>query len=554
MLGEIETQDRNPAMPALDKAWSLEIQETVQKLKTDAGKGLNQAAAQQLLKNYGPNVLTVRARRPAWRIFISQFANLIIALLAIAGVLSLIFEQPTEAAAIAAAILVNALIGFFTELKASRSMESLRKMAAISTKVVRDGKLLKTAASKLVPGDLVELGAGDLVPADMRLIEANRLQVDESALTGESLPVGKAIKPVSEDAPLAERRSMLFKSTALNAGSAKGVVTATGHATELGRISRLTEEAASTEDSPLQQRLNRLGQRLVWITIAVTLVLGVAGWLSDRPWLLIVEMAVALAVAAIPEGLPIVATIALARGMWRMAQRHALITRLSAVETLGSTTIICTDKTGTLTVNQMELTEIILPSNTGLKKLAIPDQLESSEDEGLRPALEAGVLCSNAELDQKEETLGDPLEGALLRAGRRLGLERENLLAQMPEEREEAFDPEIKMMATFHVQKEGYLVAVKGAPEAVLAACRWHGGLAENRELDHDILRRWQQANQEMAAKGLRVIALAQGKADSLDHDPYKNLSLLALAGLWDPPDKARLKRWRTVMTRASGW
>jgi Ca2+-transporting ATPase len=536
MIAEIETSDRNPLMPVLDNAWSMEIHEIAQMLESDLERGLSQDKARHLLKDYGPNVLRVHGRRPTWRIFVSQFANLIIALLGAAGILSLIFEQPTEAAAIAAAILINTFIGFFTELKAARSMESLRKMGGASARVVRNGKLHKLAAYKLVPGDLIELDAGDLVPADVRLLEANRLQVDESALTGESLPVGKTIQPVAADAPLAERRSMLYKGTALHAGSAKGVVTATGQATELGRISQLTEQAAPTEDSPLQQRLSRLSQRLVWITIVVALALGLAGWLADRPWLLIVEMAVALAVAAIPEGLPIVATIALAKGMWRMAQRNAIITRLSAVETLGSTTIICTDKTGTLTANQMELTELVLPASDGLKKFEVPDQMEPNENGVLRLALETGVLCANAELDEKEEAVGDPLEGALLRAGRRAGLERADMLAELPEEREEAFDPKLKMMATFHAGRDGYRVAVKGAPEAVIAVCKRQLHNGGERELDQDARHSWQQANQDMAARGLRVIALAQGSADQVDKDPYEDLTLIALAGLWDPP------------------
>ena len=526
----------DPGAVVLDNPWSLALQEVAKGLEGDLDKGLSRTQAKRLLEKYGSNVLKAKTRRPAWRILVSQFANLIIGLLAAAGVLSLIFDQTTEAAAIAAAILINALIGFFIELKAARSMESLSKMGGNNAKVVRGGRLRKLAASKLVPGDLIELEAGDVVPADIRLSEVSRLLVDESALSGESLPAGKETAAVASDTPLAERRCMLYRGTAVHAGSAKGLVTATGQATELGRISRLAQEASPTESSPLQKRLSRLGQRLVWATIAVAMILGVAGWLAGRPWLLIIEMAVALAVAAIPEGLPIVATIALARGMWRMAQRHAIITRLSAVETLGSTTIICTDKTGTLTANQMELTNLILAGGDEHREVELNGRLESDQDAGLRLALETGVLCVNAELDDDGTTVGDPLEGALLRAGRGAGIVRQDLLAKRPEEREEAFDPERKMMATFHSTEKGFLVAVKGAPEAVLEVCSRQRGQEGEENLAPDSLEKWQQANQEMASKGLRVIALAQGHADNLDQDPYQDLTLLGLAGLWDPP------------------
>ncbi|MCB2187571.1 MAG: cation-transporting P-type ATPase [Deltaproteobacteria bacterium] len=531
----LSTAEETPQL--VDHPWSLEAGSVASRLDTDPVRGLTRKEARQRLTAYGPNRLRVRGPRPAWRILVAQFSNLIIGLLAGAGAMSLLSGQTREALAIGAAILLNALIGFFTELRARRSLESLRKLGQPKARVIREGRVSALPVAKLAPGDLVELEAGEVVPADLRVLEANRLEVDESALTGESLPVTKDPAPVDAEALLAERSAMLWKGTSLATGSARGLVTATGAATELGRVARLTEEAAGEGPSPLQQRLTRLGRRLIWVTLAVALAVGLMGWLAGRPLLLIVETAVALAVAAIPEGLPMVATIALARGMWRLARQHAVLNRLAAVETLGSTTLICTDKTGTLTLNQMDLATLVLPGPEGLRRWAGREDLPLAGDPGLRLALEAGVLCVNASLDEDGRTLGDPLEGALLRAGRRAGLERSRVLREWPEEREDAFDPKRKMMATYHAgNKGGWRVAVKGAPEAVLAASEWQGTPDDQEPLDETARRSWDQANQDLAAQGLRVIALAERQSDQLQGDPYHGLVFLGLAGLWDPP------------------
>jgi len=539
--GEKEATPSQAAV--LSEAWALEADDAAKGLETDPLRGLSQDQVRQRQRRYGYNALKSAKRRPAWSILIDQFKNLIIALLAAAAFLSLFFGQSTEAVAIGAALLLNAAIGFFTEYNATRSMESLHKMAKTNARVRRGGRLTEIPASELVPGDLVELEAGDVVPADMRLMEANRLEADESALTGESLPVVKHREPVALESPMAERGSMLFKGTALASGSALGLVTSTGMATQLGRVSQLTEQAEPMESSPLQQRLSRLGRRLVWATLAVALAVGLIGWAAGRPWLLIVETAVALAVAAIPEGLPMVATIALARGMWRMARHKAVIKHLAAVETLGSTTIICTDKTGTLTANKMELARLALPGEGEPRLIETPEEgLEPGEDDFLRSALETGVLCVNAGLNSEGETLGDPLEGALLRAGRAAGIERDSLLSRLPEEREDAFDTRKKMMATFHVEGQGYRVAVKGAPEAVLAACTHEARKGGDTALGEDARRRWLRTNREMAAQGLRVIALAQRNAENIDEEPYSDLIMLGLAGFWDPPRQSAVE------------
>src|SRR5690606_26532439 len=271
-----------------------------------------------------------------------------------AAAVSLAFGEWVDSIAIGAVLIINTLIGFFTELKARRSMETLYRVGTVQSPALRNGKVTEVSAEELVPGDIIELEGGDVITADLRLIDAANLQADESALTGESVPVAKDTHPLPKDVPLADRRNMAFKGTSITRGRGLGVVIATGMNTEIGKITQLVEEAEE-ERTPLERRLNDLGHRLVWVTLAIAVVVVVSGLMAGKDSLLMIKTGIALAVATIPEGLPIVATIALARGMLRMARKRALVTRLSAVETLGATNIICTDKTGTLTENRMTI-------------------------------------------------------------------------------------------------------------------------------------------------------------------------------------------------------
>jgi Ca2+-transporting ATPase len=393
---------------------------------------------------------------------------------------------------------------------------------------------------------LVLFETGDIISADIRITEESHLEVDESALTGESETIRKTLSPLNEDTLLAERTNMLHKGTAVTRGSGKGVVVAVGMQSQLGKIASLSE-AAQEEVSPLERRLERLGHRLVWITLIIAGFVAAAGWMAGKDLLLIIETAVALAVAAIPEGLPIVATIALARGMWRMAKRNTLINRLSAVETLGSTTIICTDKTGTLTENRMAVRTVALPSENGdrIQKTA----LEKSEEENgisssaFREILEIGVLCNKASIEDKspsaqEKVAGDPLEVALFHAAADEEIHRNRLLDAMPERREVPFDPEVRMMATFHESEGAYRVAVKGAPEAVLNACtKIRTSSSDDRILDQRLRKEWLRQNEKMAEEhGLRILAAATKNVDNEDADPYEDLTFLGLFGLMDPP------------------
>jgi Ca2+-transporting ATPase len=533
----------------LSEPWAEPSTKVLEDVESSAEKGLTSTEAARRLKQYGSNLLKEIKAKSAWAILTDQFKSIIVILLAAASLLSFVFGEWMEGIAIAVVIVINAIIGFLTEWRSVRSMEELRKLGRVNTRVRRDGELQEIPAQKLVPGDVVILEGGDVVTADLRLFQTSKLQAEESALTGESLPLSKNIDPVEKDTPLAERKNMLFKGTSVTRGTGEGVVVAAGMETELGRISSLVEEAED-ELTPLEKRLNQLGHRLIWVTLLITAVVALTGILSGKEVFLMIETSVALAVAAIPEGLPIVATIALARGVWRMARRNALINRLSAVETLGATSIIFTDKTGTLTENRMAVTELAIDSELIAvdKGFILADgeavktgkHIEPSKHRVLWEMLKVGVLCNNASFHRTSEgekkVVGEPLEVALLEVGSKAGIHRKKMVDSLPEVREVSFDPGVKMMATFHRNNGQFIVAVKGAPESVLDCSNFV--LAEDGRLKLDDRTRdlWFERNEKMAEEGLRVIALAQKETDNRDSDPYENLTLLGLAGMMDPP------------------
>jgi Ca2+-transporting ATPase len=355
------------------------------------------------LKRYGPNTLITHRQRTLLAILADQLKSPVVWLLAAAATAAAFFGHLTEAAAILLVLIINTLIGFFTELRATRSMEALRRLGTRSSRVRREGKLKTIPAELVVPGDIVLLESGDVVTADIRLVEAKSLFCDESTLTGESAPVEKSIATTPAGAILAERISMLHKGTAITRGAGCGVVVATGMATELGLTTKLVLEAEA-DISPLEKKLAELTRQLVSATLIVTALIAAVGMAAGRDLLLMIEAGIALAVAAIPEGLPIVATMALARGMWRMARRNVVVERLAAVETLGATTVICTDKTGTLTENRMSVERLWLPSSdysVDQKRGWILDSSgkRAALNAPLRRALEVGVLCGTATLE-----------------------------------------------------------------------------------------------------------------------------------------------------------
>lgn len=528
---------------------ATEYQEILTSLKVDPSEGLSENQVRQQRDRFGVNKLKETKSRGLLEIFIEQFKNIIVLLLAVAGALAFAFGNVVDGFAIIAVILINAFIGFYMELKAMRSLSSLKELTRVEAMVRRQGKEQKIYAAELVPGDIVLLNEGDIVTADIRLVEANKLMADESALTGESVPVGKTSDPVEQDVPVAEKSNMLFKGTALTRGSGMGVVVATGTKTELGKISELVE-TAEEEITPLEKRLQKLARKLVWLILAIAGVVALSGIFAGKEVMLLLETAIALAVAAVPEGLPIVATLALARGMWRMAKKNALIEQLSAVETLGSTNVILTDKTGTLTENRMTVTEYIFQdqrievTGRGLDTEGIfredDSEIDPHSSDLLFKAIEVGVLCNNANIpepgSEDEDPMGDPMEIALLITGGKAEIWHEHHLEEKPEEREEAFDPEVKMMATYNRQDAELLVSVKGAPESVLSASTQVMTTDGIQTLDEEMKQRWRDENLDMAERGLRVLGLAKKTAESTEDNPYEDLIFLGLVGLLDPP------------------
>jgi len=503
-------------------------------------RGLSEAEAAARLQRYGPNTLATHPERTAFGILIDQLKSPVVWLLGAAAAVAGAFGDWSETIAIVAVLVINTIIGFVTELRATRSMEALRKLGSRASRVRRDGKIKIVAAEDVVPGDIVVLESGDVVTADMRLVEAKNLFADESTLTGESVPVEKGTTPAPADAIIAEQTSMAHKGTAITRGTGAGVVVATGMETELGLTTKLVIEAEE-DTSPLERKLAELTGQLVKATLAVTALIAASGMAMGRDLVLMIEASIALAVAAIPEGLPIVATMALARGMWRMAKRNVVVERLAAVETLGATTVICTDKTGTLTENRMTVERVWLPSaryRLDHERSEIVDESGNAAalDGPLRRILEVGVLCGTATLKSEDERgTGDPMELALLRLGALAGLDREDLLSAWPERHEIAFDTETKMMATAHERDGRLFVAVKGAPEAVLDASATIGAEAKA-PLDTELREGWLRHARSLAGEGLRVLALAEATIPSDATPAYEDLTFLGLAGFRDPP------------------
>jgi len=527
----------------IDSPFAISAEEVARRLGTDPGVGLAPDEVKARCRSCGPNKLRRQRRKSLLAILWHQFSSVIVWLLAGAAAMSFVLGDIAEAVAILVVLLINGAIGFFTELRAARSMEALMRIAQVRTRVRRGGGERMIDAQDLVPGDIVVLEAGDVVTADLRLLGASNLAADESVLTGESTPVAKTVDAVGRDAAIGDRASMAFKGTAITKGAGEGIVTATGMRTELGRISDLAQ-GAEAEVAPLERRLDRLGHRLVWLTLGLAALTIAAGILRGHDVATMVQTGVALAVAAVPEGLPVVATLSLARGMWRMSARNALITRLSSVETLGATTVILTDKTGTLTENRMTVVRYLLDGAdvevTGgdrpfRRKGAT---LDPAQDDRLAWALKVGALCNNADLGDGSDggAAGDPMERALLAAADRAGLSRDGLRSRLPEIREYAFDPDRKMMATVHDGDDGCLFAVKGAPEAVLdASTHVLTAAGDSAALDDEARHDWRKRNDTAARDGLRLLALALKRGSDAGADPYRDLVLIGLVCLLDP-------------------
>jgi Ca2+-transporting ATPase len=519
--------------PRMAATWhSLPVGAVLAELQTEAG-GLTSAEVERRRARHGENRLRPPPPTPALKVLVAQLTSVVVLLLVAAAVVSLVLGDRLEAAAVGAVLVINALLGFVTELRARRAMEALLQYQAPRASVVREGRLHVIGAEALVPGDVVQLAPGQAVPADGRLIEGHDLRTVEAALTGESLPVSKTTAPVPPDAPLAERACMVYQGTTVAAGTAGVVITETGERTELGRIGTLVGSLRE-EPTPLERRLDALGRRLVWLALGVALLVAVLGAARGAPLGLMVEMGIALAVAAVPEALPAVATIALAVGLRRMARRRALVRRLPAVEALGSTTVICTDKTRTLTSGEMT----VVRAWASETEADLTTENEAAAAPAVRALLEIAALASEPQphAADGQRPAGDPVDLALLRVAERAGLDRAALLRRQPRLAVVPFSSERKLMCSFHDRDGSVVAQVKGAPRRVLDLCARRRTAEGERPLDEQGRQEMLDVNGRLARRGLRVLALAAGPVGAADEASLRDLTFAGFVGLMDPP------------------
>ncbi len=538
----------------VEQNWHSLRRDEVLKTLDSRPSGLSTVEATTRLRQYGPNQLKGRKKVPPVIVFLRQFLSPLIYVLLAATVVSFIMDSYIDAIVILVVLLLNAVIGYVQETRAERAMEALIQMAAPQANVQRDGKVGVLPARQIVPGDILLLETGERVPADARLIEVSNLKVNEATLTGESMPVEKSTEPLGENVPVAERKNLVYMGTIITYGRARAVVVSTGMSTEIGRIATAIQEV-KPEKTPLQKSIGRLSQYLVVLFLGVCGLLVAVGLAKGLEWLDVFLLAVAAAVSAIPEGLPAVVTVVLAIGMRVMARRNAIIRKLVAVETLGSATVICSDKTGTLTVNEMTVNRIytdgqwIEVSGEGYQpqgEFRRDDQVLDPENEmPLGLLLRIGALCNDALLVEDEDEsckiFGDPTEGALVVVAAKAGLDKEKMEKSFPRLDEIPFQSEKQYMVTMHPRDGGRVVYVKGAVERLLPLSSYllkGDGTATLTEAD---TRAIMAANESMAGEAMRVMAVAYGDlpagTDEL-RDEYlrHNLVFVGLVGMSDPP------------------
>ncbi len=519
---------------------SQSAQETAEQLRSDLDFGLDEERAKKLLRQHGLNQIPKDDPKSRWRILMDQLLDSIIYILTVASVLAFLFSDWLEGVAILIVLVISVGIGFFMELKAVRSLEALRKMGQSMTRVIRSGMIQKITTSELVPGDIVLLQTGDMVTADARLISVDNLAIKESALTGESVPVSKTTDSYPADTPITNQRNMLFKGTMVTTGSGSAIVTATGANTQLGKIQQMGIDAEK-EITPLEKKLNQLSKWLIWLTLVFVVLIVVTGYIRGKDLLLMIETGVALAVAAIPEGLPIVATIALARGMMRLSKRKVIIKKLEAVQTLGATNTICTDKTGTLTEDKVKVQTVVF-SQTSLTHVQQKNKSGFDfvrKNEAFNKMIMASILCNNASVS--EETLqGDSIEVALLDFARQAGYDVTIIRKENPEKSELPFNAERKLMATLHKNKYGYYVYAKGAFEKLVAACDTILDDEKIKPFDQNRKKIWYGKVSELAAQGLRTLAFAYKGIEKVPETKnlIKQLVFLGVIGFIDPARK----------------
>ena len=536
----------------MQRPWhQLSADETLVAQRTTTG-GLTAGEASRRLTEHGPNRLTPPQRRGPFMRFLLQFHNVLIYVLLAAAVVTALLAHWVDTAVIVGVVVINALIGFIQEGKAEQAMDAIRRMLSPEATVLRGGKRFVVPAETLVPGDIVLLASGDKVPADLRLLSVKNLRIEEAALTGESTAVEKGNTPVAADAVLGDRNCMAYSGTLVVYGQGTGVVVATADATEIGRISAMLQEV-QTMTTPLLRQMETFGR---WLTIAILILAALTllfGWAVHQfPLGDMFLAAVSMAVAAIPEGLPAVLTITLALGVQRMAGRNAIVRRLPAVETLGSVTTICTDKTGTLTKNEMTVqrvvtaTEVFEVSGSGYAPQGgftiAGREADMAEHAHVQDLLRAGLLCNDADLQEEDgrwRIAGDPTEGALITLACKAGMDRVMEQDRLPRTDHIPFESEHRFMATLHHDHAGHaFIFAKGAVEQVLAMCHWQRGVGEDGPLD---LSYWHGKMAEIGARGQRVLALAMKTVDAAQRtlnfaDMRGGYTLLGMVGISDPP------------------
>lgn len=514
------------------KFHATSIEDSVALLNSDLDQGLSKEKAKESLERYGSNTIAGAKSITAFEILVNQFKSPIVFLLLFAAALSFWFKEWLDGSAILLVLFINAAIGFYMEIKARKSMLALKKLSSIPAKVLRKGKLNEINSENIVPGDIIFAEAGDMISADGRICRSTQLLIDESALTGESVPVEKNTNILPEETVLADRINMSFKGTYVSKGNAYILVAATGMQTELGKIATMVHSSEQVA-SPLEKKLEAFSKKLIKITVGLVVVIFVAGLINGQNIVDMLETAIALAVAAIPEGLPIVATMSLAQGMLKMSRYNVIVKKLSAVETLGGTNVICTDKTGTLTQNKMEV--VFVNTHSGTWKKDVPF---TGKKEHLELIFKGAVLCNTADIQssgKETKEIGDPLEIALLQFAQGNGEDIDKTRKEFLKKDEEPFSSETKIMATLNEHNGSYHVFAKGAAEELLLKCT---AVFEDDivPLDSSKKEKWMNVAEKFSASGHRMIAMAYRETADKPHSLTDDLVFVGLVGMIDPP------------------
>ena len=514
---------------------NLDAKSVIEKLGSNEEYGLDKNEIIKRITTFGKNLIPKKGPRKRYLIFIDQFKDPIIYILGVATLLAFLFRNWLEGIAILIVILITVMIGFFMELQAIRSLKKLRKLGQTASRVLRDGKVRKIRASSLVPGDIVLLETGDIVTADSRLITVDNLEVREATLTGESTPIAKKTEVLAVNTSIVEQANMVFKGTTVVKGIAKAIVVATGIHTELGKIQQMGLQTKKSH-TPLEKKLKELSKWLIWLTLFMALLIVIAGFLRGKELLLMIQTGVALAVATVPEGLPIVATIALAQGMIRLSKRNVIIKKLEAVQTMGATNIICTDKTGTLTEDRIKVHTLLLGSGEihevydyDKKKFAL-----LKENNAFDTLIKISTLC-NSVLSMGGDRHGDTIDLALMEFAEQSGYDPVFIQESNPEQFEIAFDTEKKMMTTVNLNEDGLYVYTKGAFESIITHCKYI--LSDNKIIKFKDKELWYDKLDKMASQGLRTLAFAFKRTEKLpgNEDILNEMTFAGIMGFLDP-------------------